>query len=164
MGYFLCITESAIIEDPSVIYEGGVYLPEPVTLENYLVYLSKCYNIYVEFCNFKRCFVLPYCVDGKPMSLEMKHVVSYLSFMLQVPFDFIDFSKDFLEGKIDLEENSDKDEVYTNIFVTFLKMKSSNMLVSIFVNCHFSTGSKGYTDSIMVDNELCFMINGGHLS
>ncbi|XP_019923445.3 uncharacterized protein [Magallana gigas] len=55
--------ESAIIEDPSVIYEGGVYLPEPVTLENYLV-----------------------------------------------PFDFIDFSKDFLEGKIDLEENSDKDE------------------------------------------------------
>lgn len=35
----------------------------------------------------------------------------YLSFMLQVPFDFIDFSKDFLEGKIDLEENSDKDEV-----------------------------------------------------
>lgn len=98
------------------------------------------------------------------MSLEMKHVVSYLSFMLQVPFDFIDFSKDFLEGKIDLEENSDKDEVYTNIFVTFLKMKSSNMLVSIFVNCHFSTGSKGYTDSIMVDNELCFMINGGHLS
>lgn len=164
MGYFLCITESAIIEDPSVIYEGGVYLPEPVTLENYLVYLSKCYNIYVEFCNFKRCFVLPYCVDGKPMSLEMKHVVSYLSFILQVPFDFIDFSKDFLEGKIDLEENSDKDEVYTNIFVTFLKMKSSNMLVSIFVNCHFSTGSKGYTDSIMVDNELCFMINGGHLS
>lgn len=164
MGYFLCITESAIIEDPSVIYEGGVYLPEPVTLENYLVYLSKCYNIYVEFCNFKRCFVLPYCVDGKPMSLEMKHVVSYLSFMLQVPFDFIDFSKDFLEGKIDLEENSDKDEVYTNIFVTFLKMKSSNMLVSIFVNCHFSTGSKGYTDSNMVDNELCFMINGGHLS
>lgn len=164
MGYFLCITESAIIEDPSVIYEGGVYLPEPVTLENYLVYLSKYYNIYVEFCNFKRCFVLPYCVDGKPMSLEMKHVVSYLSFMLQVPFDFIDFSKDFLEGKIDLEENSDKDEVYTNIFVTFLKMKSSNMLVSIFVNCHFSTGSKGYTDSIMVDNELCFMINGGHLS
>lgn len=164
MGYFLCITESAIIEDPSVIYEGGVYIPEPVTLENYLVYLSKCYNIYVEFCNFKRCFVLPYCVDGKPMSLEMKHVVSYLSFMLQVPFDFIDFSKDFLEGKIDLEENSDKDEVYTNIFVTFLKMKSSNMLVSIFVNCHFSTGSKGYTDSIMVDNELCFMINGGHLS
>lgn len=164
MGYFLCITESAIIEDPSVIYEGGVYLPEPVTLENYLVYLSKCYNIYVEFCNFKRCFVLPYCVDGKPLSLEMKHVVSYLSFMLQVPFDFIDFSKDFLEGKIDLEENSDKDEVYTNIFVTFLKMKSSNMLVSIFVNCHFSTGSKGYTDSIMVDNELCFMINGGHLS
>lgn len=164
MGYFLCITESAIIEDPSVIYEGGVYLPEPVTLENYLVYLSKCYNIYVEFCNFKRCFVLPYCVDGKPMSLEIKHVVSYLSFMLQVPFDFIDFSKDFLEGKIDLEENSDKDEVYTNIFVTFLKMKSSNMLVSIFVNCHFSTGSKGYTDSIMVDNELCFMINGGHLS
>lgn len=164
MGYFLCITESAIIEDPSVIYEGGVYLPEPVTLENYLVYLSKCYNIYVEFWNFKRCFVLPYCVDGKPLSLEMKHVVSYLSFMLQVPFDFIDFSKDFLEGKIDLEENSDKDEVYTNIFVTFLKMKSSNMLVSIFVNCHFSTGSKGYTDSIMVDNELCFMINGGHLS
>lgn len=164
MGYFLCITESVIIEDPSVIYEGGVYLPEPVTLENYLVYLSKCYNIYVEFCNFKRCFVLPYCVDGKPMSLEMKHVVSYLSFMLQVPFDFIDFSKDFLEGKIDLEENSDKDEVYTNIFVTFLKMKSSNMLVSIFVNRHFSTGSKGYTDSIMVDNELCFMINGGHLS
>lgn len=160
----MCITESAIIEDPSVIYEGGVYLPEPVTLENYLVYLSKCYNIYVEFCNFKRCFVLPYCVDGKPLSLEMKHVVSYLSFMLQVPFDFIDFSKDFLEGKIDLEENSDKDEVYTNIFVTFLKMKSSNMLVSIFVNCHFSTGSKGYTDSIMVDNELCFMINGGHLS
>lgn len=160
----MCITESAIIEDPSVIYEGGVYLPEPVTLENYLVYLSKCYNIYAEFCNFKRCFVLPYCVDGKPMSLEMKHVVSYLSFMLQVPFDFIDFSKDFLEGKIDLEENSDKDEVYTNIFVTFLKMKSSNMLVSNFVNCHFSTGSKGYTDSIMVDNELCFMINGGHLS
>lgn len=147
-----------------MIYEGGVYLPEPVTLENYLVYLSKCYNIYVEFCNFKRCFVLPYCVDGKPMSLEMKHVVSYLSFMLQVPFDFIDFSKDFLEGKIDLEENSDKDEVYTNIFVTFLKMKSSNMLVSIFVNCHFSTGSKGYTNSIMMDIELCFMINGGHLS
>lgn len=50
-------------------------------------------------------------MDGKPLSLEMKHVVSYLSFMLQVPFDFIDFSKDFLEGKIDLEENSDKDEV-----------------------------------------------------
>lgn len=53
------------------------------------------------------------------MSLEMKHVVSYLSFMLQVPFDFIDFSKDFLEGKIDLEENSDKDEVcqhFCNIF------------------------------------------------
>nr|XP_022297802.1 uncharacterized protein LOC111107104 isoform X12 [Crassostrea virginica] len=55
--------ESAIIEDPSVIYEGGVYLPEPVTLENYLV-----------------------------------------------PFDFIDFSKDFLEGKIDLEESSEDDE------------------------------------------------------
>lgn len=118
----------------------------------------------LSFAILKGVFVLPYCVDGKPMSLEMKHVVSYLSFMLQVPFDFIDFSKDFLEGKIDLEENSDKDEVYTNIFVTFLKMKSSNMLVPIFVNCHFSTGSKGYTDSIMVDNELCFMINGGHLS
>lgn len=43
-------------------------------------------------------------------------------------------------------------------------MKSSNMLVPIFVNCHFSTGSKGYTDSIMIDIELCFMINGGHLS
>lgn len=42
MGYFSCIIESAIIEDPSVIYEGGVYLPEPVTLENYLVYLQKC--------------------------------------------------------------------------------------------------------------------------
>ncbi|XP_061195425.1 uncharacterized protein LOC133203675 isoform X2 [Saccostrea echinata] len=55
--------ESAIIEDPSVIYEGGVYLPEPVTLENYLV-----------------------------------------------PFDFIDFSKDFLEGKMDHEESSESDE------------------------------------------------------
>lgn len=73
----------------------------------------------LSFAILKGVFVLPYCVDGKPMSLEMKHVVSYLSFMLQVPFDFIDFSKDFLEGKIDLEENSDKDEVcqhFCNIF------------------------------------------------
>lgn len=35
----------------------------------------------------------------------------YLFFMLQVFFDFIDFFKDFLEGKIDFEENFDKDEV-----------------------------------------------------
>lgn len=163
MGYFLCITESAIIEDPSVIYEGGVYLPEPVTLENYLVYLSKCYNIYVEFCNFKRCFVLPYCVDGKPMSLEMKHVVSTYLLCCRFPLISLTFLKTFWREKLTLRKILIKMR-YANIFVTFLKMKSSNMLVSIFVNCHFSTGSKGYTDSIMMDIELCFMINGGHLS
>ena len=38
-------------------------------------------------------------------------LVIHLSFILQVPFDFIDFSKDFLEGKIDLEETSEEDEV-----------------------------------------------------
>lgn len=97
------------------------------------------------------------------MFLEMKYVVSYLFFMLQVFFDFIDFFKDFLEGKIDFEENFDKDEVYINIFVIFLKMKLLNMLVLIFVNCYFFIGLKGYIDSIMVDNELCFMINGGYL-
>lgn len=163
MGYFLCITESAIIEDPSVIYEGGVYLPEPVTLENYLVYLSKCYNIYVEFCNFKRCFVLPYCVDGKPMSLEMKHVVSTYLLCCRFRLISLTFLKTFWREKLTLRKILIKMR-YANIFVTFLKMKSSNMLVSIFVNCDFSTGSKGYTDSIMIDIELCFMINGGHLS
>lgn len=163
MGYFLCITESAIIEDPSVIYEGGVYLPEPVTLENYLVYLSKCYNIYVEFCNFKRCFVLPYCVDGKPMSLEMKHVVSTYLLCCRFRLISLTFLKTFWREKLTLRKILIKMR-YANIFVTFLKMKSWNMLVSIFVNCHFSTGSKGYTNSIMMDIELCFMINGGHLS
>lgn len=163
MGYFLCITESAIIEDPSVIYEGGVYLPEPVTLENYLVYLSKCYNIYVEFCNFKRCFVLPYCVDGKPFSLEMKHVVSTYLLCCRFPLISLTFLKTFWREKLTLKRILIKMR-YANIFITFLKMKSSNMLVSIFVYCHFSTGSKEYTDSIMMDIELCFMINGGHLS
>lgn len=104
MGYFLCITESAIIEDPSVIYEGGVYLPEPVTLENYLVYLSKCYNIYVEFCNFKRCFVLPYCVDGKPMSLEMKHVVSTYLLCCRFPLISLTFLKTFWREKLTLKK------------------------------------------------------------
>lgn len=83
--------------------------------------------------------------------------------MLQVFFDFIDFFKDFLEGKIDFEENFDKDEVYINIFVIFLKMKLLNMLVLIFVNCYFFIGLKGYINSIMMDIELCFMINGGYL-
>lgn len=145
-----------------MIYEGGVYLPEPVTLENYLVYLSKCYNIYVEFCNFKRCFVLPYCVDGKPMSLEMKHVVSTYLLCCRFRLISLTFLKTFWREKLTLRKILIKMR-YANIFVTFLKMKSSNMLVSIFVNCHFSTGSKGYTDSIMIDIELCFMINGGHL-
>lgn len=50
-----------------------------------------------------------------------------------------------------------------NIFVIFLKMKLLNMLVLIFVNCYFFIGLKGYIDSIMMDIELCFMINGGYL-
>lgn len=94
------MTESAIIEDPSVIYEGGVYLPEPVTLENYLVSTQhsqkKKLTSLLQFKITKETHV---------------RLLILLSFILQVPFDFIDFSKDFLEGKIDLEESSEDDEV-----------------------------------------------------
>lgn len=67
--------------------------------------------IYVEFCNFKRCVCSALLCGWKTFFSRDEACCQYLSFMLQVPFDFIDFSKDFLEGKIDLEENSDKDEV-----------------------------------------------------
>lgn len=53
--------------------------------------------------------------------------------MLQVPFDFIDFSKDFLEGKIDLEENSDKDEVWHNMWdLIFFVMLGQSLLIVTF--------------------------------
>lgn len=126
------------------------------TFLNVIIYM-------LSFAILKGVFVLPDCVDGKPMSLEMKHVVSTYLLCCRFPLISLTFLKTFWREKLTLRKILIKMR-YANIFVTFLKMKSSNMLVSIFVNCHFSTGSKGYTDSIMIDIELCFMINGGHLS
>lgn len=79
--------------------------------------------IYVEFCNFKRCFVLPYCVDGKPMSLEMKHVVSTYLLCCRFRLISLTFLKTFWREKLTLKKILIKMR-YANIFVTFLKMKS----------------------------------------
>lgn len=121
------------------------------TFLNVIIYKKKNY---VEFCNFKRCVCSAFCVDGKPLSLEMKHVVSTYLLCCRFPLISLTFLKTFWREKLTLKKILIKMR-YANIFVTFLKMKSSNMLVSIFVNCHFSTGSKGHNDSIMMDNELC---------
>ena len=83
-----------------MIYEGGVYLPEPVTLENYLVSTQHSQKK-----------ILHFCYNPKLQKETHVRLLIHLSFILQVPFDFIDFSKDFLEGKIDLEESSEDDEV-----------------------------------------------------
>lgn len=139
MGYFLCIIELVIIEDFLVIYEGGVYFFEFVILENYLVYFFKCYNIYVEFCNFKRCFVLFYCVDGKFMFFEMKYVVSIYFLCCRFCLILLIFLKIFWREKLILRKILIKMR-YVNIFVIFLKMKLLNMLVLIFVNCYFFIG------------------------
>lgn len=116
----------------------------------------------LSFVILKGVFVLFDCVDGKFMFLEMKYVVSIYFLCCRFCLILLIFLKIFWREKLILRKILIKMR-YVNIFVIFLKMKLLNMLVLIFVNCYFFIGLKGYIDSIMIDIELCFMINGGYL-